>query len=342
MSKVTGSERPLRVVIVEDSDSDADMLRRLIVTKFEVLRARTMGELLELARHQDPDVILLDLRLPDGGDYISLVMKVCTRFRSSATIVITGMEDETLALETLRAGAQDYLVKEMYVRDQMVKKIFHAHARKAATLRAAEASVATAAAASNSSMHIAAVDPDLLTKKLEAMVTDILEKQVLAKHHLRPRTDVHETVPPTNFGAWLDLVGRALKGDWKFLSGLIVAIIVYVTDFRDTVLQTADAVRENADAVEKTAKATKEFEKKQKETNKEFEESLVKSLVITIRATEHLEKMIQTSAPKTQFPSPPKELKAAQDAVKRIEATELLFDKPLDDDEGESGDAAPP
>ena len=339
MSKATGSERPLRVVIVEDSDTDADMLRRLIVTKFEVQRARTIHELLELTRHQDPDVILLDLRLPDGGDYITLVLKLCSRFPNTAIIVTTGLDDETLALETLRAGAQDYLVKEIYIRDQMIKKIIHAHARKAASIRAAEASVATASASSNSSMHIAAVDPDLLTKKLNELVTDIIEKQVLAKHHLRPRTDVYDRVPPTDFIAWLQLVVRALKGDWKFISGLLLTAVVYVTDFRDTVLRTEDAVRENATAVEATAQATKKFEEKQKKTNKEFEESLVKSLIITIRATEHLERMIQTAAPKTQFPSAPKELKAAQDAVKRIEATELLFDKHLD---GEPSDAAPP
>src|SRR5690348_3861889 len=117
------SDKTLRIILVEDEQTYADMVRRLLIAKFEFQHAKSLAELLDLGRHQEPDVILLDLGLPDGGDYISLVMKVVARFRESAVIVTTGLDDEMLALEAMRAGAQDYLVKEMYVRDQMIRKI---------------------------------------------------------------------------------------------------------------------------------------------------------------------------------------------------------------------------
>lgn len=324
----SSSERLLRVVLVEDDDTYADMARRLLVAKFDFVRASSLAELLDLGRRQDPDVILLDLRLPDGGDPLALVMKVVARFSEAAILVTTGLDDESLALETLRAGAQDYLVKEMYVRDQMIKKIQHAHARKAAVIRANEAAAAAATAASSTSMHIMAADPDLLEKKLARALEKLLEEQVLAKHHVRPRSDVFETIPPSTVGSALTEVFKRIGGEWKFVSSLAVAAIVYITDFRDTVLRTAEAVEENAAAVTATAQATKELEEKQRKTNEELRQSLIKALVISVKSAEHTQRLIETAAPKVQFPQPPPELKAAQDAVREIEAAEQLFKEP--------------
>jgi DNA-binding response OmpR family regulator len=318
-------EKMLRVILVEDDNTYAEMVRRLLITKFELLHAKTLSELLDLGRHQEPDVILLDLGLPDGGDYISLVMKVVGRFRESAVIVTTGLDDEMLALEAMRAGAQDYLVKEMYVRDQMIRKIVHAHARHAAATRAAESTAALAAAASSSSMHITAVDPDMLTKKLEEMVERILNDKVLSKHHVRPRTDVFEPVPHSfNLG---DFLNQVIKDNWKFISSVIAMVTIYVTDFRDTVRETADAVEYNAAAVQQTAKATKDLELKTRKENKQMREGLIYTLVTTMKATEHLQLMIEAAAPKVDFPKPDAELREAQAQTKNIEAARALFEE---------------
>jgi DNA-binding response OmpR family regulator len=296
------SEKLLRVILVEDDEAYADMVRRLLIAKFDLQHAGSLAELLDLGRRVEPDVILLDLGLPDGGDFIALVMKVVARFRDSAVIVTTGLDDEMLALEALRAGAQDYLVKEMYVRDQMVKKILHAHARHRATMRTAESTVALAtAAASNDSMHIAAVNPDLLSKQLEERMERSLEEKILAKYHLRPRTDVFEPVPQAFNLA--EVLNKVIKDNWKFLAAAIATITVYVTDFRDTVRDTAIAVQENAAAVELTAAATAEFEKKQKQENKKLRDGLIFALESTVKATEHLEELIKLSAPKVDFPA---------------------------------------
>jgi DNA-binding NarL/FixJ family response regulator len=323
-SASTGSSL-LRVVIVEDDDTYADMVRKLLISKFDIQRASSLSELLDLGRRQDPDVILLDLRLPDGGDPLALVMKVVARFQETAILVTTGLDDETLALETLRAGAQDYLVKEMYVRDQMIKKIQHAHARKAAVIRANEAAMAAATAASSTSMHILAADPDMLEKKLARAMEKLLEEKVLAKHHVRPRSDVFETIPPATAASSIIELFKKVGGEWKFVSSILAIVFVYITDFRDTVLRTAEAVEENAAAVTETAKATKEFEEKQKKTNEELRQSLIKALVIAVKSAEHTQKLIETADPKINFPEPPPELKAAQEAVREIEAADQLF-----------------
>lgn len=326
VTKKPGSnDKALRVILVEDDQAYADMVRRLLITRFDLQHAKTLGELLDLGRHQEPDVILLDLGLPDGGDYIALVMKVCTRFRDSAVIVTTGLDDEMLALEAMRAGAQDYLVKEMYVRDQMIRKIVHAHARHTATVRTAESNAALAAAASSSSMHIAAVDPGLLSKKIEEVVERVIEDKILSKHHVRPRTDVFEAVPHSyNFG---EFIAKIIKTNWKFLSSAIAMAAVYVTDFRDTVRDTAEAVQENAAIVEQTAKATKTLEDKQKKENQKLRDAVIFTFVTTVKATEHLERMIEVSAPKVNFPQPPPELRQAQREVQNIEAVRSLFEE---------------
>lgn len=315
-------EGMLRVVVVEDDDTYADMVRRLLISRFEIVRARSLTELLDVSRERDPNVILLDLRLPDGGDPLALVVKICAKFREAAVIITTGLDDETLALDTLRAGAQDYLVKEMFVQNQMVKKIMHAHARKAASVRAAEAQAATAVAASNSSMHIAAVDPDLLEKKLTKIVEKLLEEKVLARHHMRPRSDVFEPVPQARV---IDFFGKITRGNWKFIVSTVGLILFYLTEFRDTVVNTAAAVEHNAIAVQQIGESTKAFEDKQKKKDDEFRKALIKMLVISVKSTDHLEGMIEAAAPKVQFDKRPAELDAAKKEVKAIEGAKEMF-----------------
>ena len=63
--------------------------------------------------NQDPpyDVILLDLSLPDSSG-IATVEKLITRVSNTTIIVLTGLNDEKYAIQALKHGAQDYLVKD--------------------------------------------------------------------------------------------------------------------------------------------------------------------------------------------------------------------------------------
>ena len=105
----------IRVLLVEDSQSDADLieiyLQQVTSADYELCRCETLAEMHdEFSAGNGFDVVLLDLSLPD-----SYGIETCQRVHASVPtlpiIVLTGMDDETIALETLQIGAQDYLVK---------------------------------------------------------------------------------------------------------------------------------------------------------------------------------------------------------------------------------------
>ena len=107
---------PLRLLLVEDSDADAALFRSLIkATSFlanpQLVRARSIAEALQLIVAHSPDCVLLDLGLPDAIRLSGLdaLRKLDPR---AAILMLTGFDDDETALEALRNGAQDYVVKD--------------------------------------------------------------------------------------------------------------------------------------------------------------------------------------------------------------------------------------
>jgi serine phosphatase RsbU (regulator of sigma subunit) len=112
---VTGasSERAagLRIVLIEDDDADALLVGEMLSeagAPVTVSRAATMAEAAGLLR--DAGCVLLDLGLPDthGLDGLRWLRR---HVPGVAVVVLTGLADEHLGEEAVRAGAQDYLVK---------------------------------------------------------------------------------------------------------------------------------------------------------------------------------------------------------------------------------------
>ncbi len=132
------SEAHVSVLMVEDNPSDVRVLERLLGMSegphFEVASADTVAAGLEaLDRAEEPDVILLDLSLPDS-DPDSL--DSYHRLRAAATgvpiIVMTGMRDQRLAARAVRLGAQDFLVKGDVGGEQLTRAILYAIERQEA------------------------------------------------------------------------------------------------------------------------------------------------------------------------------------------------------------------
>ncbi|MDO8608052.1 MAG: EAL domain-containing protein [Phaeospirillum sp.] len=108
-----GPPTPLSVLVIEDNPGDARLvelyLREDPSRPFKVAKASRLSDGLETLQTQPIDVVLLDLSLPD-----SFGMETLARLRAASSVpvvVLTGTADEALALEALRQGAQDYLVK---------------------------------------------------------------------------------------------------------------------------------------------------------------------------------------------------------------------------------------
>jgi PAS domain S-box-containing protein len=107
-------ETTIKVLLLEDNPGDARLLcsflNEAVSLQYEVSQATTLAQALEKAAAEKHDVALIDLSLPD-----STGLETFRRFHADAprlpAIVLSGLDDETIAVTAVREGAQDYLVK---------------------------------------------------------------------------------------------------------------------------------------------------------------------------------------------------------------------------------------
>jgi signal transduction histidine kinase len=124
----------IRVLLVDDDVVDAELTTRLLKAvaspTFEVSHATTLRDAIEVLRDANYDVVLLDLGLPDSprGDTLSRFREECSA--ELPVIVLTGLEDEQSALESLDQGAQDYLGKDSVTSDLLLRSIRYAMQRQ--------------------------------------------------------------------------------------------------------------------------------------------------------------------------------------------------------------------
>ena len=103
----------MKVLLVEDSDADArlvsDMLRETRAA-VDLVHVWKLEEALNLLRAESFDVVLLDLGLPDVMGLEALA-PVQASVPDTPIVVLSGHNDETIALQAVQRGAQDYLMK---------------------------------------------------------------------------------------------------------------------------------------------------------------------------------------------------------------------------------------
>jgi two-component system cell cycle sensor histidine kinase/response regulator CckA len=123
------SQPALRVLLVEDNPGDArlvmEMLREAGDSRFEIETVDTFERGLERLRSAAPDVLLLDLSLPDANG-LDTYARAHTEAPAVPVIVVTGLDDEATALRAAEKGAQDYLVKGHFDGDSLVRSIRYA------------------------------------------------------------------------------------------------------------------------------------------------------------------------------------------------------------------------
>jgi signal transduction histidine kinase len=127
--------RPLRLLLVEDNPGDARLLqeelKEVASTRFEVRHVTRMAEALAVVGEPGLDVVLLDLSLPDGHG-LSNIERVVQAAPALPLVVLTGTDDEQLAMRAVHAGAQDYLVKGQATGPLLVRALRYAIERKRA------------------------------------------------------------------------------------------------------------------------------------------------------------------------------------------------------------------
>jgi len=138
--EIPPSEGPVRILLVEDSLSDARLFQELLVdakTPFSIDHVRRLSEAVQRLEQGGVDVVMSDLTLPDSQG-LETFQKLHATAPQVPLIVLSGLDDETLAVETVQQGAQDYLVKGRADTHLLVRSIRYALKRVAAERELAE------------------------------------------------------------------------------------------------------------------------------------------------------------------------------------------------------------
>lgn len=118
----------IKVAIADDHD----LMREGIVKLIEdascrvVLQARNGHELLEKITTAEPDVVLMDINMPEL-DGIQTTLQLGKMHPAVKTIALTALEDETSTIRMLRAGARAYLLKSASAQElkQAISDVYH-------------------------------------------------------------------------------------------------------------------------------------------------------------------------------------------------------------------------
>ena len=100
----------IRLLFVDDDPRAHDTLDLVLPQEYELESATTLADGDRAVSRGDVDIVLLDLVLPDGSG-LELLRSVRATPLGPPVVMLTGHSDVRLAVEAIRAGASDYLVK---------------------------------------------------------------------------------------------------------------------------------------------------------------------------------------------------------------------------------------
>ncbi len=118
MPESTDKQVSLRLLMIEDNpDDEALVLRAIRKGGFNVehVRVENREDLLSVLRHKDWDVVLSDYQMPEFNGLAALKI-VKDRYKDLPFIIVSGTIGEEVAVEAMRSGAQDYLMKDNLAR----------------------------------------------------------------------------------------------------------------------------------------------------------------------------------------------------------------------------------
>jgi DNA-binding response OmpR family regulator/signal transduction histidine kinase len=124
MSKVSKTQ----ILIIEDNPGDVDLIREYLKEasiKDEIIHASTFFDGMDAIKSNDISIVLLDLSLPDSSGFKTL-SNFLEKQPQVPVIVLTGTNNEIVGNQSIKAGAQDYLVKGQFDGKQLGRSIRYA------------------------------------------------------------------------------------------------------------------------------------------------------------------------------------------------------------------------
>lgn len=131
--EIMAASYSVKILLIEDNLAEARLLQEFLkqaqTKEFSLVHVQRLRDAFSELSQQTYDVILLDLTLPDSQGLSSLPLLI-SHAPSTPIVVLTNTNDEELAIEAVRQGAQDYLVKRQVNPDVLVRAVRYAIERK--------------------------------------------------------------------------------------------------------------------------------------------------------------------------------------------------------------------
>ena len=118
------------ILIVDDEKINLDLTARVFRNRgFKVLTAANAPEALALVKGNNPEIVVLDYMMPEMNGF-SALKEIRQRFPATYVIILTGRGSERIAVELMKAGASDYIVKPFLNQDlvERVEKVLKVRA----------------------------------------------------------------------------------------------------------------------------------------------------------------------------------------------------------------------
>src|SRR6266436_6600003 len=124
---------PIKILLIEDNQEHVDVLERLLALseypQFSVAIASTLADGLAKLKSEAPNLVLLDLTLPDSQG-VETFRRINAAAPGTPIVILSGIADVTVASEMVQEGAQDYLVKGHVDTHLLFRSIQYAIERK--------------------------------------------------------------------------------------------------------------------------------------------------------------------------------------------------------------------
>jgi EAL domain-containing protein (putative c-di-GMP-specific phosphodiesterase class I)/CheY-like chemotaxis protein len=142
VEKSNGRKAEIRLLLVEGNPTDVRRLQEILqgspgAHNFIIVPVPTLEQARQQISADSIDVVVLDLNLPDGCGLANLE-EIRHRNPQTPVVILTGLDDEELAAEAVRKGAQDYLVKGQIDGDRLRRAIRYAIERNRLLLALSE------------------------------------------------------------------------------------------------------------------------------------------------------------------------------------------------------------
>lgn len=213
------------ILIVEDNPADVFVLRKMLnASALQINTLFTTDKVLEAREALNThhfNIALLDLSLPDSFG-LDTFLGIKASVKKIPVIILTGLNDAGIALEALKQGAQDYLVKGKFNSDLLTRAIQYSLERKKAEEALKEQQQAEQKKITAAVLKALESDRAYLGEELHDNINQILATSMLYLEHAKTNLEVRDEMIAKS----LDVIAFAVEEIRKLSRQLIVTDVM--------------------------------------------------------------------------------------------------------------------